>query len=291
MERGRRRRAPPQPDEEPQAQWARVEGAAAPPVPPQIQPPQAETGVLIKELREELELLKKQILVKGDLLEHLHISVKSELKEKIQSGKFVEFHELLKKSFKEEKCEDISGVDDGKGNFVFKATNNKIKKNIDIDKWCSAFHTFMSVYLQAHPSACQELLAYGELIREAARDHPGTSHWRDYDEQFRTRKASDPLRPWGMIDSQLWMSIFCKPSLSGQASTSTEKPPCTFFNSSKGCFRKYCWFKHVCSSCKSPSHAVGSCFKKGRKQQQENKSLSKQQSTEQKPFPFPKSKQ
>ena len=57
MERERRRRAPPQPEEEPQAQWARLEGQL------QTQPPQAETGELIKELREEPELLKKQILV------------------------------------------------------------------------------------------------------------------------------------------------------------------------------------------------------------------------------------
>ena len=56
------------------------------------------------------------------------------------SGKFVEFHELLTKSFKDDKAEDISGVDDGKGNFVFKAVNNKTKKNLDIDKWGSASH-------------------------------------------------------------------------------------------------------------------------------------------------------
>ena len=150
----------------------------------------------------------------------------------------------------------------------------------------------MSVYLETHPSAAQDLLAYGELIRNAARDHPGTTHWRDYDEQFRTRKASDPLRPWGMIDSQLWMSIFCKPAVSSQPSAVNDLPPCKFFNSGYGCNRKYCRFKHVCSSCKSPSHPIGSCYKKGKNQQIENKSsLPRQQNTEQKPFLFPKSKQ
>ena len=132
-QRGRKRRAPPQPEVVPQAQWARPDGAAPPlpqqlqDAPPQVQQPPAETGALLQQLREELDTLKRQIMVKGDLLEHLNISVKTEIKEKIQSGKFVEFHELLKKSFKEEKCEDITGVDDGKENFVLKATNNRLE--------------------------------------------------------------------------------------------------------------------------------------------------------------------
>ena len=67
-------------------------------------------------------------------------------------------------------------MDDGKENFVLKATNNRLKKNIDIDKWFSAFHIFMSVYLETHPSAAKDLLAYGELIRNAVRDHPGTTY-------------------------------------------------------------------------------------------------------------------
>ena len=83
------------PEVEPRAQWARLDGAA-PPLPHQLQdaPPQghqppAEAGALLQQLREEHDTL---IMVKGVLLEPLDISVKSEIKEKIQSGKFVEFH-------------------------------------------------------------------------------------------------------------------------------------------------------------------------------------------------------
>ena len=299
MDRRRRQQPAPERDpDEPQARWARREEVAnpapPPPPPPPPQPaqqPQVQAGVL-QELRDEIESLKKQISVKGELIEPLHISVKAELKEKIVSGKFVEFHELLKKSFKDDKAEDISGVDDGKGNFVFKAANNKIKKNLDIEKWCSAFLTFMSVYIQAHPDSAQDLIAYGEMIRGAARDHPGSTLWRDYDEQFRTRKAADPQRPFGMIDPQLWMSLFCRSNQPSTSSGSSGKGPCRYFNSDNGCRRKHCWYQHVCSGCKASSHPIMTCFKKGRKQVNTNSNQqNNQQNSTKKPFPFPNSKQ
>ena len=60
----------------------------------------------------------------------------------------------------------------------------------------------MSVYLKGHPGETQDMLAYIELIRGAAKDAPG-HQWAQYDQQFRSRKEADPSRPWGMIDNQL----------------------------------------------------------------------------------------
>ena len=66
----------------------------------------------------------------------------------------------------------------------------------------------MSVRLYKFPNELQCMLSYVEKTCETARDHTGASGWREYDEKFRIKKAADPVRPWGFIDSQLWLSIF-----------------------------------------------------------------------------------
>ena len=55
------------------------------------------------------------------------------------------------------------------------------------------------------------MLSYMEQIREAARDNPQSSSWREYDEKLRKKKAADSARPWGVIDGQLWLSILSRP--------------------------------------------------------------------------------
>ena len=55
---------------------------------------------LINSLVEEVRDLKEKITVNGDLLDPLHAIVPEDLREKIVQGNFIEFHDLLKKSYK-----------------------------------------------------------------------------------------------------------------------------------------------------------------------------------------------
>ena len=84
------------------------------------------------------------------------------------------------------------------GRMVVKQAVKPRKKIDSLDKWQSAFHTFMSVYLMKHPDRWSELLKYAEIVRSAALQFPGWG-WKAYDEQFRLRKESNPAQSWGIV--------------------------------------------------------------------------------------------
>ena len=237
------------------------------------------------ELRDELETLKKRVNIQGDLMDPLHLTVTPDIRSKICSGKFVDFSLLLSKNYQsleDDSQKKLQGYQDEEGNFTFKAVKPK-KSTLTIDQWSSAFNTYMSVYLTVHPDDLQGMLSYAELIRGAARDHPDSVAWRLYDEHFRSKKASDPLRPWGMIDNQLWLAMFCKPLKSSNDNKKPEKSEksgksdskeagkdCYYFNKPpKGCFRQKCLYKHVCSGCGRSGHPVYECYKSKNKNKNE----------------------
>lgn len=223
-----------------------------------------DTGTL-QQIMQRVDYLERCVAVKGDLIDNLSITVPPELKQKIIGGKFVELADLLTKSFKRSDDDKVAYTEDERGNLIPQKIRRK-KADLTIELWTSAFHTFISVYVAAHPGELQDLLAYMELIRSAARDHPQSIAWRHYDEEFRSKREADPARPWGMIDNQLWLSHFCKPydrTQTGQPHFSGEKKAtqqgCFFFNSPYGCRRPRCPYTHLCSACNSRSHAATNC--------------------------------
>lgn len=205
----------------------------------------------------------------GQKLEPLSIAVAHELKERIWNGKCVDLSLLLAKSFLDRQEEPpVCYIPDTHGNLVAKPVKNN-KMNLSIMQWTSAFNIFTSVYLERHPSEVQQLLAYAELIKGAAHDHPGYA-WSQYDQQFRSRKEADPSRPWDMIDNQLWLQLFCqqpKPNSTVGVSTAKTLPktlsdtPCHYFNRSRGCYRQSCLYAHRCTKCYSYLHAATTCPK------------------------------
>ena len=244
---------------------------------------------LLNFLVEEVNALKKQLSaqLQGDIIDELHITVTPELQEKIWSNKFVDLSQLLEKNHQALEDEThnsrVCGYQDDEGNLTFKAKKPQ-KSNLTIEQWSSAFNTFISVYILKHPRDIQGLLSYAELVRGAAHDHPKSNAWRTYDGRFRTKKALDPTRPWGMVDNQMWLALFCKPQDSQTKEGTSDKPQkdeknanqkgCNFFNKSKGCYRKSCPFPHKCSICGKGSHGAASCWhdkKKGTAEHQQQK--------------------
>lgn len=150
----------------------------------------------------ESALALQKAASKGQELDELSITVPSDLRDNVLGGKFVDFTQLMAKSFLE--CQDdkqVCFVQDEQGRLIAKQ-ERKTRTPLTIEQWMSAFYVFMSVYLKGHPGETQDMLAYIELIRGAAKDAPG-HQWAQYDQQFRSRKEADPSRPWGMIDNQL----------------------------------------------------------------------------------------
>ena len=152
--------------------------------------------------------MQAQIKHRGEPLDELNLTVPLDMKQKIWDGKFVEMSDLRRKGPLTEEKVQIFGLEEADGVLSLKPVKPKQKSALSIRDWTTGFHTYMSVRLSKFPNELQGMLSYVEQICEAARDHPGASGWREYDEKFRIKKAADPVRPWGVIDGQLWLSIF-----------------------------------------------------------------------------------
>ena len=193
------------------------------------------------------------------------------IKEKIWQGMYVDFSLLF-----QENAATIMAMRDKNpeleftlvgGRMVVKQAVKPRKKIDSLDKWQSAFHTFMSVYLMKHPDRWSVLLKYAEIVRSAALQFPGWG-WKAYDEQFRLRQESNPAQSWGIVDSELWLTVAGAAVTSNYNSSSTFTPAasqtpkqgfCFAYNSYKGCHYKGCRFLHKCSRCYQSSHGLHVC--------------------------------
>ena len=260
------------------------------PPPPPPPPPAPVSAGDYQKLLERIQELERKVTVQGDLIDPLNLTVQSDLRGKIWEEKCIDLSTLLIKSHQdnEERDKKITGFQDKEGNISFKNVKAR-KSNLSIDQWSTAFNVYISVYIQKKPDDIQGLLSYAELIRGAARDHPNTSGWRDYDGEFLSKKEADPIRPWGMIDNQLWLSIFCKPpSQQKDSQTNGEKsltaPACKFFNRKMGCFSKSCKYSHKCSKCNSPKHPEHKCWKLMNKSGDESQGSKSEESNSKKSY-------
>ena len=246
------------------------------------EPASTSSSATITALLERIEALEKREadrkgLEKGQRLDELAITVSSDLRDKILGGKCVDLSLLLAKSFLEQPEEkSVMLVQDKEGRIVAKE-EKRAQPVMSIAQWTSAFHVYMSVYLKGHPEALQGMLAYVELIRGAAKEHEGRA-WAKYDQMFRSRKEADPTRPWDMMDSQLWLQLFCKPSGSGTHAfrsalqgqfpehNASKKPnpegSCHYYNKPRGCTRPNCPYKHRCALCLATDHSQIACKQK-----------------------------
>ncbi|KAJ8305860.1 hypothetical protein KUTeg_016405 [Tegillarca granosa] len=84
--------------------------------------------------------------------------------------------------------------------------SSTLKKVSNIEEWTDAFMIFASIYLQKYQNGqmALDLLKYCSTIRWAASKVPGPA-WRQYDEQFRLRRAKKPSKSWARLDLDLWL--------------------------------------------------------------------------------------
>ena len=214
---------------------------------------------IISQLHERINELERMQNLKGDTIDDLDITVKQELKQKIWLDNFIDLGELITKNQMAE--DSIELVKDAEGSLSFNQVKAK-KSSLSIEQWSSAFLVFISIYVRKEPAAIQGLLAYAQLIRKAARDNIGSTGWRDYDEEFRRKKAADPSRPWGMIDSHVWLSTIAKGDKLSERVPKQTQPTCYRFNAVKGCQAFQCKFAHACSFCNKKGHPAYKCWSK-----------------------------
>ena len=143
---------------------------------------------------------------------------------------------------------------------------SKRPKITTIDKWLDAFAIFSSVLVASYPSRATTLIAYQQLIRDAARKFPGMS-WYVYDVKFRRRASHNLSLNWGERDVQLYLDTFtglqtsgcrscsssdhhadsCPLSTPRSRSAPTQSDLCFNFNNGRPCARTPCPFKHRCN--------------------------------------------
>ena len=145
-------------------------------------------------------------------------------------------------------------------------SSSKRPRIATIDKWLDAFAISFSVLVSAHPLRASDLIAYQQLIRDAARKFPGMA-WYVYDAEFRRRASHNLSLKWGERDVQLYLDTFtglpksgCRSCgntdhfsdacpLSTPRSRDAPSPADVCFNFNKGrpCARTPCPYKHRCN--------------------------------------------
>ncbi len=196
-------------------------------------------------------------------------------REKIMKGQYVNMYYMLDRQGEKEAGEGTSYHQAHVGSdskLLLKEVRPKQIRNIN--EWTSAFHVYMYVYLQAHPSRALELLKYCENIRFAAR--AGGDSWIRYDHEFRLRMGAAPTRCWGSVDTELWCLLIRPTGRPGQSYLSTDVSSASQGKQGKGklkyCFRFQdgkcekgadCRFAkgHICRKCQSKSHGDKACKK------------------------------
>lgn len=204
--------------------------------------------------------------------DELGMHVAHATKQKIMKGEFVELYSLLDRH---QVNDQENKIVLNNGQLSFKPVNqNKI---FDIQTWLDAFFIYMSIYLVAHPDQAQKMLKYMANVKTAASRSHGFG-WREYDRQFRIKKARNDCIPWNQIDQELWLLYINSPS-SAPGQQSPQRNACFDFNNKGFCMRQYCHYSHTCLKC-SGKHPATKCHEK----YQNNKTFMSQPSSD-KPVP------
>ena len=145
-------------------------------------------------------------------------------------------------------------------------SSSKRPKITSIDRWLDAFAIYFAFIESVYPSRAADLIAYQQLIRDAARTFPGMA-WYVYDVEFRRRASHNLSAKWGERDVQLYLDTFTGLPKSGCRSCGstdhlsdtcplsprrsrdalTQSDLCYNFNKGRPCARTPCPYQHRCN--------------------------------------------
>ena len=155
-------------------------------------------------------------------------------------------------------------------------SSSKCPKMTSIDQWLDVFAVYFAVIVSVYPSCAADLIAYRQLIRDAARKFPGMA-WYAYDVEFRRRASHNLSAKWGERDVQLYLNTFTGLPKSGCRSCGstdhlsdtcplsprrsrdalTQSDLCYNFNKGRPCARTPCPYQHRCNQPGCPAAHSG----------------------------------
>ncbi|XP_021356425.1 uncharacterized protein LOC110452313 [Mizuhopecten yessoensis] len=199
----------------------------------------------------------------------LDVHLDSKIKAKIMCNEFVEFGALLStKSHPDQFQLQVQG------NNLSLVPNTKKIQIKTTEQWVQAFHIFVSVYVQAHPTQTVSLLKYADTIQTLSR-RSGFAAAMFYDNNFRKWLQVNQAMPWDELNNELYMQALGIGLKSVQkASQHTAQQPfpannpnmfqkgkCWDFLKTGICSRgSNCKFLHACSKC-GGQHGPQQCRK------------------------------
>ncbi|XP_033756227.1 uncharacterized protein LOC117338971 [Pecten maximus] len=196
----------------------------------------------------------------------LDVHIDAKVKAKIMSHEFIEFGSLLSTSSHPDQFRIQLNGDN-----ISLVPNTKTFQIKSIEQWVQAFHVFVSVYIQAHPSKTVNLMKYADTIQTLAR-RSGFAAAMFYDTNFRKWLQVNSVMPWDELNNELYMhalGIGLRSSQKGNAQQSFPgnkpnkfpKGKCWDFLKTGSCSRgAQCKFTHTCPKC-GGQHSLQQCKK------------------------------
>ena len=139
----------------------------------------------------------------------LGATLSDRIKGKIWADEYVNFHELTDSS--QPQPQQVSFAS-GSQVFTLMPQPSKGKQIATIEQWTSAFLVFGATYTQRFSNSAPGLFKYCDIVRDIAVTGPLFA-WRQYDEQFRQFRQSDPVSfPWDQPRWDLFFKVmYAKP--------------------------------------------------------------------------------
>ena len=131
------------------------------------------------------------------------------IKEKIISGEFIDLATLLPKamflgSIEPETSKSLTAHLTPTGNDLSVWPQPSSKKISSFVSWMEAWNIYLAIIINHSPARAPQLVAYQRIITSASIHYP-LSAWLNYDVQFRTLAALDPLIRWDIRHTDLWL--------------------------------------------------------------------------------------
>ncbi|CAC5390782.1 unnamed protein product [Mytilus coruscus] len=156
--------------------------------------------------------------------DNLGLNVSQQTQDNIINGEYVDLGILLTNSSTEQ---SNSLTLDTNGQLVIQTKPSK--KITDINTWIDAFLIYTSIYVGVHVEDTLNILKYMYSVKLGASRSIGLG-WKNYDQQFRLKKARNPAMSWATVDQELWL-LYIHSVLSN-----TPSPGVCMVNTNRKCY-------------------------------------------------------
>lgn len=114
----------------------------------------------------------------------------------------------------------------------------------------------MSIYLSAHIDQTHSLIKYMANVKLGASRVSGGLGWREYDRQFRLKRAKDNSISWDKIDPELWLLYITPNTNSVYKNSQVSSKFCYEYNNKGSCRMQNCQYQHQCLKCQNKHPAI-----------------------------------